>query len=380
MNVSATFALEAQQCLERGDAAAAIALCRTGLAKYPHYVTAYLVLARAHMATGDYDSADKAIQHGIQTTPRTRSFSTLRRQFSPAISSASMYVVPDVLREVVEREVATPFVDTLSDGTLATGLASAGLVAAAALKSLETEPEEVDVPPAAEKIVAEQKQPAIVSVPEEQSFSKRTIGGYLQIIEPLGKAAPKSSLRSNNIRLIPGLEFTSLRMESGSLGRHPSYRRTYSLPELPTTRGFEIPFDDQQSVFAVSRYSVNDIADEHPPHSGADTTTQELDDLAERLSTVQMPSVNELLERESDTEPPAAVVAALDETPRIAKALVSETMANIYVMQGAYSQALEAYQALMDVTDDAVKNASLRKKIEQVQSKLIEEANAKRTS
>jgi tetratricopeptide (TPR) repeat protein len=48
----------------------AIALCRDGLARYPHYTTARLILAKAHVAEGNADQALAELSTILEVSPR----------------------------------------------------------------------------------------------------------------------------------------------------------------------------------------------------------------------------------------------------------------------------------------------------------------------
>lgn len=374
MNVTATFALEAQQHLERGDAKTAIALCTKGLDKYPQYVTAYLVLARAFLATGDYDSADKVIEKGMYRAPRTKSFTALRSktQSVPETSTAPE-AGQDILRAVVEREVTMPSIEELSNDGAApsTGIETAGLVAAAAFKTLTSEPEQSDRTSTLEKtnesLRTNTNPTSDPSLSDIADYAlQQTIGGYLRV---LGKPMHTNSLRSNNIRLIPGLEFTSLRLQSGLMDKR-GLRSQFVLPEIPVAPIWEEIAPEYGSHSPATIFTIPAFRDSVTPEKlpDGDALTNEWEALAQKLTTVEMPPVSALTLDEDHHAPHPSVVAALDERSRIAPNLVSETMANIYVVQGAYTEALSAYQLLLEKSENPEKTEEYRQKIGYLQS------------
>ncbi len=68
-DISIFFAIEAEELLENGDAAAAADLCRRGIEQYQDYPLAYTVLARAYKSLGDEDSMMAALNEGGQLFP-----------------------------------------------------------------------------------------------------------------------------------------------------------------------------------------------------------------------------------------------------------------------------------------------------------------------
>lgn len=140
---------------------------------------------------------------------------------------------------------------------------------------------------------------------------------HLRVIESAGEAADMPSLiwRSRNVRLIPGLEFTPLRFESK---KDKLYRRTYKIPDPP-------PFPD----FPVEKKKAVRL---QPEENKGPLTP--LEELARRLEAARIPRVEE----EELPAPPSPS----EHRP----AMVSETIAKIYEMQGATNEAIKAYEAL----------------------------------
>jgi tetratricopeptide (TPR) repeat protein len=346
MSVSATFAVQAQEFLEQGHPAEAIALCRQGLTEYPDYVTAYLVLARAFIAVGDYASAEQALERGARQSPRSTSARALRKEVQYALK----------LKEQKEKHT-TAHVN--GGASVPTGLQSALQEASEAVTYIDNNKE----------------------IPTEQA--ERTLGTYLRIIETDKSAnEQQSSFRSNNLRLIPGLEFTPLRVESPSLTQQAEQRRTGSVPEPPPLTEFAdwqqyqeslrndqaVPMPLEQSTAEIisaemlkpqtgysrppmptPRFSIREI--ENLPTTGAteETLSSDIDNLAERMMNVQMPEARELMNREADI--PEYLQQNSGETvsdaqPNAGTVIISETMARIYEAQGALSQALHAYRTL----------------------------------
>lgn len=209
-------------------------------------------------------------------------------------------------------------------------------------------------------------------------------------------------LRSSNMRLIPGLEYTPLRIESS---RKPKTHVLRSLPEpppFPAIRGSRllqpkmVPFVSQlpehnevprsntvsKPYFAesnFSQYQAGHVGNsqqrkttkeilaesklaESTTHAQQNTNSNEykklspLEELAARLERARIPAVAE--EQEKSISP------SLQEPM-----MISETMAMIYERQGAYDQAIKAYQQLARVKPERlefyeIKLAELRRKVE----------------
>lgn len=467
-SVSTSFAHEAHQYLERGDAQAAIALCTQGLSIYPQYVTAYLILARALLSVGDYLAAERAIEQGIQIAPRLTglgsSFGSLRKQFlaakskpSTTLASLTEQVLLNDEAGVVQaqssveaaaqeaatalREVEQPAEDSDSHREYLDDAAnppSWRLVDEAAISEADKESDkEFDkVTPQIQTPVAETppietlqielpstehtQQPVHSSLAEHQQ--EGTLGNTLRLIETAHLSAPSQTLlRSNNLRLIPGLEFTSLRIESGFAANTRGSRNTRReqrmygpqathttfgshnignhnvLPELPeppldTNNAWheenelssseevaQRPRFDHPEQFGFStfaRFRVSDIEHTYPTvQSSHDAIGDELDTLALMLSKAQMPSVEELSERPNMDLPLSLTSEETMPGPNTSTVIISETMAKIYESQGAAYQALEAYRKLATSSSDTAQQVAFQRKIEELESVLQHQQN-----
>jgi len=67
---SLAFAQLADLYRKAGRTEDAVSLCREGLARYPHYTTARLILAKAHLAAGDLAHALGEIEIILQSSPK----------------------------------------------------------------------------------------------------------------------------------------------------------------------------------------------------------------------------------------------------------------------------------------------------------------------
>jgi tetratricopeptide (TPR) repeat protein len=350
MSVSVTFAVKAQQLLEEGNAGEAIQLCKQGLDAYPNYVTAYLILARACIAVGDYIAAEEALERGLQKAPRSSTARTLRKEVQYAMRFKS---------KSSETANASGSFSSVNGG----GLVPSGLQSA-----------------------LEEASTAVSFIDEGRELSteqaEKTLGNYLRIIET-DKTSPEqqSSFRSTNLRLIPGLDFTPLRVESQS-PHYVAQQRNSNVPEPPPLAEFaewqqyqeslrnesavEVPLEADSAEFLLKpqtgysrpplptpRFSIREI--ESLPIAAEQTSEQtsdepnELDSLASRLMQARMPDVKEMLQRPNEIPQylqDNAGETISDDQLGAGTVIVSETMAKIYEAQGALTQALHAYQTL----------------------------------
>jgi len=131
-------------------------------------------------------------------------------------------------------------------------------------------------------------------------------------------------IRAASVRLIPGLEFTSLRFEGAKTrGR----RIIQNLSDPPPFRTFNAPLKPTRVAGQGASATSAKMANARRPLS--------LEELAGRLESARMP-------RHVDTSkvPSAPIDVAAGST------LVTDTIAGIYLAQEAFDKALEAYREL----------------------------------
>ena len=143
----------------------------------------------------------------------------------------------------------------------------------------------------------------------------------LRIIDLAQPTSDTRIIRSSAMRLIPGLEYTSLRFEGT---RSKGERAVNVLPPAPPFRGFHEP----------GAYRKAGTGQPPAPDSGA----TDIDALANRIGRVR------LTQEELEKRPPAP-----DPTKdRPKRSLVTETLAKIYMQQGSYDDAIEAFTSLIE--------------------------------
>jgi len=274
--VRSDFALEVLRLLEAGRAEAALALAADGVRSYPTYVGGYAVLADCYAALDDIDDAFVILTEAERRFPGRRALSSRRVRYQQ--------------RATVEPTTVAP--TTVAPTTVA-----------------PTTVEPTTVEPTTERLIPRRRRERAPVVPHEKKESP------LRVIELGAPPADDRVIRSASMRLIPGLEYTSLRFE----GQRRSGRSISTLPEPPAFRTFNQPL---------------------PRPAGKDEPERarkvSLEELADRIGKVRMTA------EDLEKKPPAP--DPLAEQPK--RALVTETLATIYLQQQAYDKAIDAFGQL----------------------------------
>ncbi len=213
--------------------------------------------------------------------------------------------------------------------------------------------EKNQMPGAAEasaKPVAETRVPTdgsaanpVTAAPAPEQPQRDVAPVHLRIIETApALAESRTPWRSKNLRLIPGLEFTSLRFE-GHAGR--SYERVHSLPDPPAFPEFEYEsVMRQEHSMPLSGRLRTGRRDATAPKRSKRTPLEELSRQLRAFKPKADPPAAANVDHDQSLPRPetgAAPAAALGNP-----SMVTETIAKIYVMQGAIDEAIAAYQTL----------------------------------
>lgn len=169
---------------------------------------------------------------------------------------------------------------------------------------------------------------------------------------------PDEKLRRYNsryIRLIPGLEFSSLGMvESPSLPLHSTEHTVPAPPPFPSELSFHSPLTPPSSLETMPEMATDqEIAPILTP----------LETLARKLNQIRQ------------EEPPSPSMPASEEPPSpsperssSAPPIATDTMAQILVQQGKFAEAIQTYQKLQQQYPE--KAAAYEQKIEELRQKL----------
>lgn len=284
---SAAFAVEAARHVAHGDAAAAVRLCADGIRSFPDYLGGYIVLARAYDALGHADDARTIrleAQRAFPWLPHVGPLQVAQPEPQPVehVEEPSVEHVEEPPVEHVEEARPEPTLEEPAGLTLIT----------------TTAPE----------------HPAVAH-PSHDGAGRHT----LRIIDTAKLVDDQRIIRSATVRLIPGLEFTSLRFEGV---KQRGRRAIQHLSDPPPYRDFHAPMKPYQRPTSTS---TAPLPSRKRPLS--------LEELASRLERVRMPRPGETASE--PVGPPASGTT-----------LVTETIARIYESQGAFDLAIEAYRTL----------------------------------
>lgn len=292
------FALEARELLASSRTLDAIGVCIGGIDAFPEYTGGYVMLAKAYAALGRADDADALVRDislrfpYVQVRLPASDAEALTAVEPPAAQVRHITLVEppeesrdDGVGDIVEFEDIVEIGDTIDD---------------------EFE-EAIENAPTDEVVVNAIPAPTNV----------------LRMIETAPVADDARIIRSGSVRLIPGLEFTTLRVEGlRSRGR----RGIGSLPEPPAFRSFH----------AIRR-------PQRPAEPPASRRPVNLEELAARLIDAKMPRQSEM-----DASPPRSEPAPMQQP-----ILVTDTIATIYMQQQSYDLAIEAFKTLMSRKPDS---------------------------
>lgn len=261
-NVPPDFAVEAARLLSASDPLAAARLSASGIACYPDYAGGYVLLAKAYAALGRSDDAMTMVLDARERFP----YITI--------------TLPDAMEPLAEITESKAVVISEEVGTA---------------------------------------QPSGVETNEDATDTPVVPAQVLRMIETMPIANDARIIRSSSVRLIPGLEFTSLRVEGlRSRGR----RGVGSLPDPPAFRTFHQVRRPQRPV--------------EPPTPRKPVS---LEELAQRLAEAKIPRPTEIAPSAQRSEP------SMPAQPQPIK--VTETIAKIYMQQQSYDLAIEAFKHLM---------------------------------
>jgi len=291
-SVRSDFALEVLRLLENGRAEAALELAADGVRSYPTYVGGYAVLADCYAALDDIDDAFVILTEAERRFPGRRTLEQRRTRYQ-------------------QRATVEP--STVEPSTVEPSTVEPSTVEPTTVEPTTVEPTTVEPP--TERLIPRRRRERAPVVPQERKESP------LRVIELGAAPADDRVIRSASMRLIPGLEYTSLRFE----GQRRSGRSISALPEPPTFRTFNQPaprpkgMDEPEKPRKVS-----------------------LEELADRIGKVRITA------EDLEKKPPAP--DPLAERPK--RALVTETLANIYLQQQSFDKAIDAFTQLKELHPD----------------------------
>jgi hypothetical protein len=284
---------------------------------YPDYIGGYILLASAYESLGQHHDA-QVIREALHTRfpglPLLKSYIQTKQE-------SLVEDTPDIEEPQTFDEDQVPEVEQIAES----------------VSVLEVEPatesevvcfEEPAIEPVAEFsedfiIEAESEVHVELAIePEPETFEGpspvTSHPNVLRLIEMAPITTDTRIIRSSSVRLIPGLEFTSLRFEgTRSRGR----REITSLLDPPAFRTFH-------PIRRTARPSETQEPRKKPVT---------LEELAARLNDARLPRNTGGNDQEISREDFSAMQSPI---------MITETIARIYMQQGSFELAIEAFKAL----------------------------------
>ena len=286
--VAASFAVTAEAMLTQHRYAEAVQLCAAGVTEFPQYLGGYIMLARAYEAMGKVHDAS------VMRTAAQERFPWYVAVQKPSQPVQHAEVAAEVAAEVVAEVVAEVAAEVVPD-----------------VVSAEPEAEVVT------EVLADVVVDTIVQTePEPQPREQPSV---LRMIDTAHLVNDERIIRSASVRLIPGLEYTSLRFENlRSRGR----RDIAYLSDPPPFRSFH-------TMRRTARPTEPSRDQRREPGKAVS-----LEEIAARLERrARMPRASDAVEQVPPPEPNGPM-------------LMTETIARIYMQQGSYDKAIEAFRML----------------------------------
>jgi tetratricopeptide (TPR) repeat protein len=312
-----SFAVTAIHLLQSNSILEAAQLCASGVEHYPDYIGGYVLLASAYESLGQHHDA-QVIREALHTRfPGL----PLLKSYIQAQQESLVEDTPDIEEPQTFDEDQVPEVELIAES----------------VPVLEVEPatesevvcfEEPAIEPVAEFsedfiIEAESEVHVELAIePEPETFEGpspvTSHPNVLRLIEMAPITTDTRIIRSSSVRLIPGLEFTSLRFEgTRSRGR----REITSLLDPPAFRTFH-------PIRRTARPSETQEPRKKPVT---------LEELAARLNDARLPRNTGGNDQEISREDFSAMQSPI---------MITETIARIYMQQGSFELAIEAFKAL----------------------------------
>jgi tetratricopeptide (TPR) repeat protein len=276
--MTTAFAMDVERLLSEGRTEAALELAADGLRAFPTYIGGYALLVDCYVKLGHLEDA-KLILDEADLRFANREVLRSRR---------------DTLDSSPEEVVAVEPVE----------------VEAAVTVEHEPEAEPVVEEPGQRRMIARRRR-----AKSEQGTQRQE--SPLRIIEFAPPSDDARVIRSSTVRLIPGLEYTSLRFEGSHSGGERSINR---LPQPPAFRTFNKPV---RSPFVG-------------PTKSMPSKKVSLEELADKINRTRLNAA------ELGKRPPAPDPIAGSPKP----SLVTETLAQIYMQQNSFDKAIEAFRTL----------------------------------
>ena len=348
--ISPLFAVEAEQLMLAGEVDEAVRLCLEGLDVYPGYSAAYLILIRSFREKGKYDDAMDIIRKAEEKFPRNPGIIALKSELRSASKEISTPALdPENASETsnntnkenislsegieenqnsesfkkVKNQSSDEIIPVIDEDTAKT---DEDVIA-------ETDNEKEEPVDFEDKVIendADFDVDAISKKFETQKESDKTTKGLplsiLLDIDPGEQYESSKTIKHDDPNLIPGIDFSPLGISTDNI----------TIPELKSTPVFFPPFPefsrgdfDLGGVDTLSTVKRADNEDSIPTTLSGPSQT--IEELARRLESLKKEGSSDIKLPESELKKP----------------VVTETIADIFISQGLYDAAIDAFNELI---------------------------------
>lgn len=270
-DITIFFAAEAGEYLERGNAKAALSLCQKGIETYPDYPLAYVILAQAYNALGDTENFTNTVNFALTKFPGNK-----------------------IIRSLVDEKESQP-VELIKD------------------KKGITDNTEIN-------------RSGAITQPIGSNVNGNGKKAFLAAFGSLHPASRRTGIKSNDIKIIPGMN--SLLLSRKSEKPKFSASKLNVPPKLSVFEKGNIPDDFSNYTNCFIEMDFADIPEEDYF-------------LAKAKQIAATKSKPDSVTSGGN----ASKIKAPDEVETI---IYTDTIAAIYEMQGAWEQAVKVYENLME--------------------------------
>jgi hypothetical protein len=297
-DISPLFAIEAEELLNEGKPEEAIELCYNGLAVYPDYPSAFIILASALQSLGETTRAIEEIEKALILFPNTIALIELKNELELSIIDSEPNTTNDG-QIVLTQEVILTESENLSP------IEASDDIDNQAAQPFEPEIEDTTINSDYKFINTEPLRLKFLRPLINQNFNNKNI----------------QEIRANNLALIPGIDYSPLKI------RHSTKLQNYNIQILP-----EEPASTYSKKIKEKKDYINDSSKVNIIFPGVEEIQKEFaDEFNEDMQEPSKSGTNKTSRKKAKE-----------------KHFITETIANIYVQQKAYSQAIEAFKQLAE--------------------------------
>lgn len=309
---SAFFALKAEELINSEHFTEAEEILRSGIAEFPDYFFAYLLLEKALKADNKIIEADSVSARITRLFGNSRYYSLIKNSTKAEISGQNQQTYAKDETNIPAQEAAIP--DSVQKSSESNAI---------------SEPD-IDLNAGSSNKIEKENISSEADKKDDNPFAKyKNMKGFTHKLAsiPPPPVFDLSAENSGNLALVPGLNSNPILDKSVAIDRFGL--STDSLPNVPEFGIDSLPEENQSTEFEINNQNLPT----NPP--AADNS-------------------NEIKKSES---------------PK--KSMVTETLANIFISQGAFKEAIAAFKALMkNASED--KKQHFEEKIADTEAKLAE--------